>query len=139
MSTKRDFNRVILMGHLGGDPEFKEFENGKCAYFSLALNKEWTDQSGETHKRGTWVDCRINGGGAEVIKKHMAKGRCLLVEGELVLDKWQTNEGGNREKLRVLVDKFYFVGGKPSEGSEEQEVVAGSSTPDLLDGMEFLR
>jgi len=139
----RDFNKVILMGNLTKDPELKVHPGGgKSVFFSIAVNKEWKDNNGE-HKKTTFVDCRMNGPISQTIKDHFYKGRPILVEGALELDRWTENDQP-RQKLRVVVKEFRFIDSKkngnngtetqaPASSMEEEVPVAAGTTTETTD------
>lgn len=122
--SKSDHNRVSLIGNLGGDPIFREFENGgKVASFSLAINKYWKNDDGEEQQKTTWVDCRINGAGAQIVHDHLSKGRRVFVDGSLVMDTWQDKNDSSKtiQKLRVLVDEVIFLDSRKKDDSASEE------------------
>jgi single-strand DNA-binding protein len=147
--SKDDFNKVVLMGNLGDDPIIREFPGGnKTALFSLAVNRSWKDDKGE-HRKTTWVDCRLNGKGADIFQKFMKKGRRVLVEGRLEQDKWTDDSGAKREKMRVVVREFHFADSRKPENGTAAALAADAAvssvapetsiegyTPDPADDME---
>lgn len=114
-----NFNKVILMGHLTGDPKHTVFEDGKeVTNFSIASNRTWKDDSGTQREEACFVDCKIFGNRARTIANNCYKGRPLFVEGHLYLEKWNDkNTGAPRQKLRVVVESFEFVDKKEGSGS----------------------
>ena len=108
------YNKCILLGNLTRDPEIRYTPKGTAvAKLGLALNHTWKDEAGTQHEEVTFVDCDCFGRTAEVIAQYFVKGKPILIEGRLKLDQWQdkqTNE--NRQKLKVVVERFSFVGGK---------------------------
>lgn len=52
----RNTNTVILVGHLGSDPEIRQFQNGgQIATFNLAIGDDYRDRQGNTVKRTHWI------------------------------------------------------------------------------------
>ncbi len=75
MSTS--LNKVMLIGHLGKDPEIRSFQNGgKAATLSLATSESWKDKtSGERKERTEWHRISItNSGLVGVVEKYLKKG-----------------------------------------------------------------
>jgi single-strand DNA-binding protein len=105
------FNKVILMGNLTRDPDLRVTPKGiSVCQFSLAINSTYRDREGNPKEEVTFVDVDSFGKQADVIAKHMAKGRPLLVEGRLKQDTWEDKDGGKRSKLKVVLEGFQFVG-----------------------------
>jgi len=121
------FNKVILMGNLTRDPDLRVTPKGlSVCQFSLAINSTHRDREGNPKEEVTFVDVDSFGKQADVIAKHMAKGRPLLVEGRLKQDTWEDKEGGRRSKLKVVLEGFQFVG-SPVRDSQEGDVAPSTS------------
>ena len=114
------FNKVILMGNLTRDPDLRVTPKGlSVCQFSLAVNSTYKDREGNPKEEVTFVDVDSFGKQADVIAKHMAKGRPLLVEGRLKQDTWEDKEGSKRSKLKVVLEGFQFVG-SPARNDGDQ-------------------
>lgn len=111
------YNRVILMGNLTRDPELKYLPSGtSVANFGLAMNERYTDrETGEQKDNPCFVDVEAWGRQAEVIGEHFTKGRPILVEGSLKFESWETDDGTKRNRLKVRLQRFQFVGGRRDE------------------------
>ena len=116
-----NYNRVILMGNLTRDPELRYLpSNMPVVGIGLAVNERWKNkQSGEWEERANFIDCEAFGRTAEVINQYFSKGRPIMIEGKLRLDQWQSQDGQNRSKLKVVIDSFEFVGGRGDEPGGE--------------------
>jgi single-strand DNA-binding protein len=129
------FNKVILAGNLTRDPELRYTPSGKAiAKFGLAVNRNWTTDTGEKKEEVTFVDVDAFGRQAEVISQFMKKGRSLLVEGRLKLDQWDDKQTGQkRSRLGVVLESFSFIDsnrtGEGGEGGEGGEPAAPRSRP----------
>jgi len=120
MST---YNRVTLIGNLTRDPELKQTKSQtSVADLGLALNRVWTDESGERRDEVTFVDVTVWGRIAENAAKYLRKGRSVLVEGRLQMDSWQDAQTGqNRTRLRVVAETLQFLGSpNAADGSERR-------------------
>ena len=118
------YNRVILMGNLTRDPEVKFLDSGKAvAKFSLAVNRKYKTADGDKREEVAFIDCEAWGYTAENIGKFFAKGRPILVEGRLRMDKWEARDGSKRSKLLVVVDNFSFVDNKGADAQPEPTAV----------------
>lgn len=111
------YNRIVLMGNLTRDPQLSYTPaNTAICKFGIATNRKWRDQEGNSREEVCFVDCALFGRSAEVFNKYMSKGRPVLVEGRLSLNRWTTPEGEKRSKHEVFVERFTFVGGREDEG-----------------------
>ena len=126
------FNKVILAGNLTRDPELRYTPSGKAiAKFALAVNRNWTTETGEKKEEVTFIDVDAFGRQAEVVSQFMKKGRPLLVEGRLRLDQWDDKQTGQkRSRLGVVLESFSFIdSNRGSEGGEGGESAAPRSRP----------
>jgi single-strand DNA-binding protein len=117
------FNKVILAGNLTRDPELRYTPKGTAVCrFGLAINRNWTSETGEKKEEVTFVDIDAFGRQAEVVAQYMKKGRPFLVEGRLKLDQWEDKNTHQKvTKLRVVLESFTFIdsarGGDNAGGS----------------------
>ncbi len=132
------FNKVILAGNLTRDPELRYTPKGMAiASFGLAINRNWTTETGEKKEEVTFVDVDAFGRQAEVIAQYMKKGRPFLVEGRLKLDQWEDkNTHQKQSKLKVVLDSFSFIDSKggesagiPSEPPRSRAAAPASAAP----------
>ena len=114
-----NYNKVLLMGNLTRDPELKYTASGTAvANFGLAINRSWTGQDGNRREETTFVDCEVWSKQAETFCEYMAKGKPVFVEGRLRLDSWETQDWQKRSRLRVVCERFQFIGGRSGGGDE---------------------
>ena len=114
------YNKVILIGNLTRDPELRYTPKGMAiAKISLAVNRTWKSESGESKEEVTFVDIDAFSRQAETLAQYLKKGSPLMVEGRLRLDQWDDKQTGQkRSRLGVVLEGFQFLGGsKSSEGS----------------------
>lgn len=113
-----NLNKVMLIGNLTRDPESKFLPSGQTVCeLGMAINRHFTDQSGEKREQTCFVDLTAFGRQAETLAKYMKKGRTLYVEGRLDFQTWESKEGQRRSKLKVIVENFQFLGGREDAGS----------------------
>lgn len=112
------------MGNLTRDPEMKVVGQNQASLctFGIALNRKFI-QNGEKLEKTTFVDCEAWGKTADSIGQYFSKGSKILLEGELEQDSWEDRETGTkRTRLKIRVNKFYFVDGKQkSQGSFNEQ------------------
>jgi single-strand DNA-binding protein len=115
------YNKVILVGNLTRDPELRYTPKGMAiAKIGLAVNRNWTSESGEKKEEVTFVDVDIFGRTAENVAQYMKKGRPILIEGRLKLDQWDDKQTGQkRSKLGVVAETVQFLGSPGGAGGSE--------------------
>ena len=131
------YNKVILVGNLTRDPELRYTPKGMAiAKIGLAVNRNWTSESGEKKEEVTFVDVDIFGRTAENVAQYMKKGRPILIEGRLKLDQWDDKQTGQkRSKLGVVAETVQFLGsptgggGSGEGGGEAPRRSAAPSAP----------
>ncbi len=99
-------NKVILVGHLGRDPEVRYTQDGRpICNFSMATTEQWRDKnSGEKRERTEWHRIVVFGKLAEICGEYLSKGRQVYVEGKLQTRKWQGQDGQDRYTTEVVID-----------------------------------
>ena len=104
--ANRGINRVILVGHLGQDPEVRYMPNGNAvANFSVATSESWKDkQTGETRDRTEWHRVVVFGKLAEIAGEYIKKGTQVYLEGQLQTRKWQDQSGQDRYTTEVVIN-----------------------------------
>jgi single-strand DNA-binding protein len=123
-------NRVFLMGNLTRDPELRYIPSGTAvAEFGLAVNREWTDKSGEKKDDTCFVDITVWGRQAEIVNQYLKKGRSIFLEGRLEYSTWETKEGEKRNKLRVVADRVQFLGSPSGRDRGGDEGGGGPAAP----------
>ena len=109
-------NSVRLIGHLGTNPELKEFEKGvKVARLTLATNETYTNQKGEKVTDTNWHTCVSFGKRAEYAAKYFTKGNEVAIEGRLKQSNYTDKEGVKRYATEIIVNEIIALGKKVAE------------------------
>ncbi len=118
----RGVNKVILLGHLGKDPELKYFSSGDAyCNLTLATAESWTDkQSGEKKEKTEWHNLVFTRKLAEIAGQYLKKGSQVYVEGSLRTRKWQDKEGQDRYITEIQVNDLQMLGGKGDGGEDRR-------------------
>ena len=110
-------NKVILVGHLGKDPEIRTFENGsQMASFSLATTEVRKDKDGNRIEMTEWHNIVMWRNLAELAEKYLRKGRQIYVEGRLRTRNWDDANGVKHFFTEVEANTFLFLSPKESAG-----------------------
>lgn len=106
-------NKVMLIGHLGKDPEIRYTQQGMAVVnCSLATTEQWNDKNtGERQEKTEWHRIVIFGKPAETFEKYLSKGRQVYVEGRLQTSSYE-KEGQTHYATDIIVSNFQFLGGK---------------------------
>lgn len=130
-------NVVHIIGNLTRDPELKRTPKGTAICdIGLAVNRNWTAESGEKKEEVTFIDVTLWQRTAEIVAEYCRKGSPLFVAGRLSLDQWTDKESGQkRSKLKVIGDNIQLLGGKPSDGEQKHrgEAPARKAAPPAHD------
>lgn len=106
-------NKVILVGHLGKDPEVRFTNTGNAvANFSLATSEVWNDRDGKRQERTEWHNIVVWGKQAEHCGQYLSKGRQVYVEGSLRTSSYDDKTTGQkRYKTEIVAQRVQFLGG----------------------------
>lgn len=106
------FNKIIVVGNLGRDPELRYTPQGTAVCdFSIATNEKKRDKSGEMQDVTTWFKVTTWNKQAEVASKYLSKGKSVYIEGRLRLEEYTDREGKNRFSLEINASDIQFLSG----------------------------
>ena len=140
------YQKVIIIGNLGGDPEMRYMPNGTAVTnFSVATNRRWTDSAtGEPRDETVWFRVSVWGRQAETANEYLSKGRQVLVEGRIRPDPgtggpriWTGQDGTVRASYEINADSFRFMGGGRDETSFAVEGGGEGAAPQEEDEIPF--
>lgn len=104
------FNKIILVGNLGRDPELRYTPAGDAVCtFSIATNEKKKDKSGEFQDVTTWFKVTLWRRQAENANKYLSKGSPVYIEGRLGLEEWTDRDGKDRVTLSVQATDMQFI------------------------------
>jgi single-strand DNA-binding protein len=111
-------NKVMLIGNVTRDPEVKFTPKGSAvADLGLAVNRTYTNQTGEKTEEVTYIDVELWGRLAEIAGEYAKKGRSIFIEGRLRLDSWEDKQSGQkRNRLKVVGEVLQLLGSRPGGG-----------------------
>lgn len=111
------FNKVIVVGNLGRDPELRYTPQGTpvCS-FSVASNERRKGSDGEFQDLTTWFRVTAWGKQAETVSKYLTKGRSVYVEGRLRVEDWTDKDGKSRYTLELHATDVQFIDGGQGGG-----------------------
>lgn len=122
-------NQVQLIGNLTRDPELRYTPKGAAvSKASIAINRTWKNEAGETKEECTFVDIDVWGRTAENLAQYCRKGKSILVLGRLKLDSWE-KDGKTHQKLGVTAESIQFLGEKGGGDSAPRPPRESTSSP----------
>lgn len=101
-------NSVVIVGHVGQDPEMKYFESGSVkTTMSIAVNRKQKDT-----EKTDWFKIELWGRNAEIAGEYVRKGSLIGIEGKLEFNNWTDAEGNKRYSQYILADRLNLLGKK---------------------------
>ena len=123
-----NFNRVIIIGNLTKDPDFKQQPSGQgLCKLSLASNRQFRNkQTGAMVQEVCYIEVSVWGPQADNCRQYLQKGRAVLVEGRLKLDSWKDAEGQQRQRHTIVADSVVFLGTRGEAEAKRDELGGGA-------------
>ena len=123
---KGSVNKVVLVGHLGGDPETRYAASGTAfAKFDLATNESKRGADGENEDKTEWHRIIMFGKSAELAGELLKKGQLCYLEGKLQTRNWEDKDGVKRYTTEVVCDMFTMLGRRMDNSGQTNPVAAG--------------
>lgn len=115
--ASRGLNKVMLIGHVGKDPELKYTPgNVAIATFSVATSDSYKDKAGNLQERTEWHRIVTFNRTAEVMGEYLKKGQLVYVEGRLQQRTWDDDKGQKRYITEIVALNVQFLGKKSDGG-----------------------
>ena len=132
-------NKVILVGHLGANPEVRYTAGGQpVANLRLATTERWVNKNGEKSEQTEWHRVVAWGKLAEICGQYLQKGKQVYIEGKIRTRQWQDQQGQKRYSTEIVAQNMVMLGraGDRTESMEEPVTVpaddfGGGAGPDL--------
>lgn len=131
------YNKVIIIGNLGRDPELRYTPQGTpVCTFSCATTDKRKGKDGNMEEKTVWFKVVAWGKQGENASKYLSKGRPVYVEGRLQVDEWTDRDGKLRTTLEVNATEIQYLGdggsggGNRSGGGPKSEYDQRRSGPD---------
>ena len=119
----RGLNKVMVIGHLGRDPEMRYTPSGRpVTTFSVAVSRSWNTADGERRTETEWFNIVAWGNLAEICKQYLHKGQQVYIEGRLQTRRWEDNEGQKRTSVEVVANEMMMLGDRrDNSGGQSQD------------------
>ncbi len=107
----RGLNKVMVIGHLGRDPEMRYTPSGRpVTSFSVVTTRTWTSAEGERHEESEWFNVVAWGNLAEICHQYLNKGQQVYIEGRLQTRGWEDDEGKKHYRTELVASEMIVLG-----------------------------
>jgi len=123
-------NKVILVGHVGADPEPRYTASGTAVVnLRMATNEFWRDTEGKDQETTEWHRVVLWGKQAEFAANYIKKGQLIYVEGRLQTRTWEDRDKIERRTTEVRANVITLLGGLKTGERAEEDIQAVSEEP----------
>jgi len=140
-------NKVILVGHVGQDPEVRYLDNNTpVCTIRMATSDVYKNKSGERVTTTEWHNVVLWRGLAEVAEKYVKKGSQIYIEGKLRTRSWDDKDKNKRYTTEIVADVMQLLGKRSDESgagtpAPQADQAAGdkpqADEPDLTNDLPF--
>ena len=127
----RGLNKVMLIGHLGRDPEMRYTPSGRpVTTFSVASSRSWKTADGDTRSETEWFNIVAWGSLAEICNQYLQKGQQVYIEGRLQTRRWEDDEGNKRSTTEVVAREMIMLGDRRDRQEDNDQEEDGETYGD---------
>lgn len=132
------YQKIIVVGNLGRDPEMRYMPDGTpVTSFSIATNRRWNDsRTGQQQDETAWFRVSVWRKQAETANQYLSKGSKVLVEGRLKVDAqtggpslFTRQDGTVGASFEIVADTVRFLSGRDDGGSYSGGDDGGAAAP----------
>lgn len=108
-----DLNKVMLIGNVTRDPEVRTIPSGQMvATFSIATNRQWTDQAGQKQEKAEFHNIVAWRKLAEIVQQYLKKGMKVFIEGRLETRSWDDPQGAKKYRTEIVATNLIMLNSK---------------------------
>jgi len=123
-------NKVILIGHLGADPELRYTPNGTpVANFRIATTERWINKQGERMESTEWHRIVAWGKLGEFCGQYLNKGKQVYIEGRLRTRSWEDKDGKKQWTTEIIAQRLQLLGKLERPSTPPEELAAPEEVP----------
>lgn len=131
------YQKTIVIGHLGKDPEMRYTSSGQAVTnFTVATTRKWVDKGGQQQEKTTWFRVVAWDKLGELCNQYLTKGRLVLVEGDIEASAYTAQDGQPRASLELSARNVRFLGGS-GQGAEGEGGVLRERGPMMEEEIPF--
>jgi single-strand DNA-binding protein len=139
-AMSRGLNKVMIIGHLGRDPEMRYTPSGRpVTTFTVAVSRSWNTADGERRTETEWFNIVAWGNLAEICKQYLYKGQQVYIDGRLQTRRWEDKEGQKHTSVEVVANEMMMLGDRRENSGQAQETTeqTGEIPEPMADEDEF--
>jgi single-strand DNA-binding protein len=122
----RGLNKVMIIGHLGRDPEMRYTPSGRpVTTFTVATVRSWNTSDGERREETEWFNVVAWGSLAEICNQYLRKGQQVYVEGRLQTRRWDDPEGKKHFATELVAKEMIMLGDRRETVGPQFEAAPG--------------
>ena len=134
----RGLNKVMVIGHLGRDPEMRYTPSGRpVTTFTAAVSRSWNTADGERRTETEWFNIVAWGNLAEICKQYLHKGQQVYIEGRLQTRRWEDKEGQKHISVEVVANEMMMLGDRRENNQTQESVQEEEVSEPMADEDEF--
>ncbi len=104
-----NLNKVFIIGRLTADPQLRSTKSGQSvAVFSMATNRNWTDQQNQKREEVEFHNIVVWGKQAEIVSKFLVKGQIAYIEGRLQTRSYEDKTGAKKYTTEIVAERVQF-------------------------------
>ena len=114
------FNKVILLGNLGADPEMRYTADGTAVCkFSLATSRKYTTKDGQKQEKTEWHRIVVWRKLAEICGQYLSKGKQVIIEGRIEYGSYD-KDGVKHYTTEIVAENMTMLGGGRGQEREPE-------------------
>jgi single-strand DNA-binding protein len=130
----RGVNKVILIGHLGKDPDVRHLDsNSVVANFPLATSDSYTDKQGNRVEQTEWHNIVLWRRLAEIAEQYLKKGSLVYIEGRLRTRSWEDQNGNKRYTTEIVGNNMQMLDKRSDSESQAMAASQGQQSEETAD------
>jgi single-strand DNA-binding protein len=120
--VSRGLNKVMIIGHLGRDPEMRYTPSGRpVTTYSVATSRSWNTSDGDRRSDTEWFNVVAWGSLAEICKQYLVKGQQVYIEGRLQTRRWEDDNGNKRTTVEIVAKEMIMLGDRKKKANHESD------------------
>jgi single-strand DNA-binding protein len=127
--ASRGVNKIILVGNIGNDPEFRTMPNGNAVVnVTLATSETWKDKNtGQQQEKTEWHRVIFFNRLAEIVGQYVKKGSKIYIEGRLQTRSWE-QDGVKRYTTEIVASEMQMLDSRNSDNPTQQSAPHAAGT-----------
>ncbi len=132
-------NKVILVGHVGADPEVRDLPSGSSvATFSIATSEKYKNKAGEVVEQTEWHRLELWEGLAKIAQQYVKKGSQVYVEGKIKTEEWVDKDGVAKKGIRIRVNTMTLLGSAGGNNNNNNSTPNTNNEPKQATANEYV-